>query len=164
MTQGVNGRMTTKELHAEHWRYVCRMLSRYGVPWQDVEDMAQEVWVTVEQRIHTFDMEIHRSWRAWITGIVRRCSANYRRREGRAVPPVARPAPAIDKARSQRLLAKMDRAAEQKQLALVLALAEEHERLFGSLDRSTREGTRSRALNKLGQGARQKPESGSPSP
>ena len=75
--------MTTLDLHVQHWRYVRRILPRYGIPASDVPDVAQEVWITVHLRLHTYDPAIHRSWRAWITGIVRRCAANHRRSSGR---------------------------------------------------------------------------------
>lgn len=71
--------MTTHDLHARHWRYVRRILPRYGIPAGEVPDVAQEVWKTVHQRIGTYDPEKHKSWRAWITGILRRCAANHRR-------------------------------------------------------------------------------------
>lgn len=82
--------MATKDLHQEHWRYVRHLLLRLGVAGSDVSDVNQEVWVTVHHRQHTYDPQIHRSWRAWITGIARRCAANYRRarrrNEGEALP------------------------------------------------------------------------------
>lgn len=92
--------MTTIELHAAHWRYVRRLLPRYGVPTGDVEDVAQAVWATVHQRIDTYDPAVHRSWRAWITGIARRCAANHRRAEAGtgapSTPPELLPAPGLD--------------------------------------------------------------------
>lgn len=72
--------LTTQALYDEHWRYLLRLLPSFGI-WgrQAVCEVAQEVWLTVHRRVHSFDPAVHRTPRAWLTGITWRCAANYRR-------------------------------------------------------------------------------------
>lgn len=73
-------RARTAALYVAHWRYVRRLLPRYGIPPGAQRDLAQSIWMTVQERIASFDPAIHKSPRAWLTGIVRRCAANDRRK------------------------------------------------------------------------------------
>lgn len=71
-------RPTTEQLYAEHWQFVFQLLPTYGVFGQDQEDVAQTVWQNVHTQIGTYD-PVRQTPRAWVTGFVRRCAANYRR-------------------------------------------------------------------------------------
>ncbi len=73
-------RARTAALYSEHWRYVRQILPGYGIPLAAQKDLAQSIWMTVHERISTYDAAIHKTPRAWLTGIARRCAANYRRR------------------------------------------------------------------------------------
>jgi RNA polymerase sigma-70 factor, ECF subfamily len=97
MGRDVTARTETAQLHAQHWHHVHRMLPRYGIfDRQDVEDVSQEVWITVQCRLHTYDESVHHSPRAWITGIVRRKAANHRRARGRAAGALGTPESAAE--------------------------------------------------------------------
>lgn len=64
-------------LYAEHFQFVWRCLRGLGVSAPQLEDAAQDVFVVVHQRLHTF--EGHAALRSWIFGIVRRIAYRYRR-------------------------------------------------------------------------------------
>lgn len=68
-----------EELYAAHWRFVLQLLPNYGIPPDDHDDLAQQVWTTVHVRQASYQPERHKTPGAWLTGIVRRCSANHRR-------------------------------------------------------------------------------------
>lgn len=76
--------LTTAALYAAHWQYVYHLLPSYGIPlgrrWDAAQDLAQTVWLTVLERLPTYSPELHKTPRAWLTGIVRRCAANHRRK------------------------------------------------------------------------------------
>lgn len=55
------------EVYAAHFAYVWRTLLRLGVVDRDAEDLAQEVFVIVHRRLHTFDPA--RPVRPWLFGI-----------------------------------------------------------------------------------------------
>ena len=69
----------TAAFYADHWRYVRHLLPSYGIPAEALKDLSQTVWTTAHERITSYDAAIHKTPRAWLTGIVRRCAANYRR-------------------------------------------------------------------------------------
>lgn len=72
--------LMTQAIYTAHWRYVFRLLPGYGIrDREEARNVAQTVWMTVHMRIETYAAEIHRTPRAWLTGIVRRCAANHRR-------------------------------------------------------------------------------------
>jgi len=70
--------ITTEALYAEHWQFVFQLLASFGVFGHAQEDVAQAVWIQVHRQIGTYDPG-RQTPRAWITGFVRRCAANYRR-------------------------------------------------------------------------------------
>ncbi len=74
----------------EHAPFVWRALRRLGVRAPDVEDVCQEVFVTVHRRLRSF--EGRSSLRTWIYGICVRTAAEHRRRAGRR-PQEVRDAP-----------------------------------------------------------------------
>jgi RNA polymerase sigma-70 factor (ECF subfamily) len=65
-------------IHAAHARFVWTSLDRLGVRAADLEDMLQEVFVVVHQRLHTFDGSAQMT--TWLFGICLRVAAAYRRR------------------------------------------------------------------------------------
>lgn len=62
----------------EHARYVIRTLRHFGVKEADVEDVAQEVFVTVHRKLPEF--EGRSTLRTWLYGICLRVASDYRRR------------------------------------------------------------------------------------
>lgn len=64
-------------LFVEHARYVWRILRRMGVAERDVEDLCQDVFLTVYRKLA--DFAARSSSRTWIYGICLRLAANYRR-------------------------------------------------------------------------------------
>jgi RNA polymerase sigma-70 factor, ECF subfamily len=63
---------------AQHAGFVWRVLSRYGVPERDLEDLCQEVFVVVFKSLAQF--EGRSALKTWLYGICRRVAANYRKR------------------------------------------------------------------------------------
>jgi RNA polymerase sigma-70 factor, ECF subfamily len=68
----------TASLFHAHALFVWRVLRRLGVAEADVEDVCQDVFLTVHRRFEAF--EGRSSSRTWIYGICLRTAANYRRR------------------------------------------------------------------------------------
>jgi RNA polymerase sigma-70 factor, ECF subfamily len=100
---------------AELAPYVMRMLPRLGIAPSDIEDVCQEVFVTVHAKLPTF--EGRSAVRTWVYGICLRVASNhrdraYRRREQpRAELPVQSAAPRQERELSQqRTLVQLDAA------------------------------------------------------
>lgn len=72
------GRPDLAGIHAEHVDFVWATLQRLGVRAADLEDLTQEVFVVIHQRLHTF--EPGQPLPPWIFGICRRMAAAHRRR------------------------------------------------------------------------------------
>ena len=70
------------EIYREHHGYVINCLRRFGIRAADLEDVAQEVFLTVHDRLDDFDPRLA-SVRSWLYGICRRRAANERRRGAR---------------------------------------------------------------------------------
>lgn len=68
-------------VHHEHADFVWRSLQRLGVRDADIEDLLQEVFVVVHQRLHTFDGSSRMT--TWLFGICLRVASAYRRRAHR---------------------------------------------------------------------------------
>jgi RNA polymerase sigma-70 factor, ECF subfamily len=67
------------ELFRQHGRFVWRVVASYGVKPADVEDAAQEVFLTAHRLLQTTDWnEVNP--RSWLYSIARRVAANHRRR------------------------------------------------------------------------------------
>jgi RNA polymerase sigma-70 factor, ECF subfamily len=65
-----------------HWvRYVWLSLQRLGVNRSDLDDLAHDVFIVVQRRLHSFDPEA--PIRPWLFGICIKVAANYRRRAHR---------------------------------------------------------------------------------
>lgn len=69
--------MTFRELFDAEFNYVCRVLRRLGVREADMEDVAQELFVSVHRRFDELDPS--RKPRSWLFSFALRASANYRR-------------------------------------------------------------------------------------
>lgn len=61
-----------------HAAYVLGLLGRLGVPSADIEDVAQDVFVTIHQKLPGF--EGRSSLKTWVCGICLRKASEYRRR------------------------------------------------------------------------------------
>ena len=81
---------STAQVFEENGPYAWRVLRRLGVAEADVDDVCQEVFVTVHRRLAEF--EGRSSLRTWVYGICIRTAADYRKRV-RARPEVASEAP-----------------------------------------------------------------------
>lgn len=57
--------------------YVCQVLRRVGVRAEDLEDLAQEVFVTVYQKFRSYDRE--KPIRPWLLAFAVRAARNYQR-------------------------------------------------------------------------------------
>ena len=67
-----------RTLFDEHARYVIRALRHLGIPEADVEDVAQEVFITVHRKLPEF--EGRSSMRTWLYAICLRTASDHRRR------------------------------------------------------------------------------------
>jgi RNA polymerase sigma-70 factor (ECF subfamily) len=67
-----------RQLFEEHGSFVCRSLRRLGVPEADLDDMLQEVFLVVHQRLA--DYEERDRVRAWLYSICTRTAKAQRRR------------------------------------------------------------------------------------
>lgn len=67
-----------REFFAEHAPFVCRSLRRLGVPETDMDDMLQEVFMVVHQKLPKYQ-EVGRS-RSWLYSICRRLAQSQRRK------------------------------------------------------------------------------------
>ena len=65
-------------LFEAHFAYVYRSLLRMGVPDREAEDVAQDVFVVVHRRLHTYDPE--RPVKPWLFGIAHHLARDWRRR------------------------------------------------------------------------------------
>jgi RNA polymerase sigma-70 factor (ECF subfamily) len=70
------------ELFSQHLHFIWRVLSRHGIAAADVEDAAQEVFLTAHRRLSDFD-PARASPRTWLYAIAVRVAANHRRRAAR---------------------------------------------------------------------------------
>jgi RNA polymerase sigma-70 factor (ECF subfamily) len=71
---------TAAELDAifrDHGRYVWRCLRHLGVPDADADDVCQEVFITAQRKLSSF--EGRSSLRTWLYGIALRVASDYRR-------------------------------------------------------------------------------------
>jgi RNA polymerase sigma-70 factor, ECF subfamily len=67
-----------RAVYRAHARFVWLSLQRLGVQPSDLDDIAQDVFVVVHRRLHTFDQSARLT--TWLFGICMRVAANYRRR------------------------------------------------------------------------------------
>lgn len=71
-------RLDLSAIYGDHAELVWRSLQRFGVRDHDLEDLLQEVFVIVHQKLHTFDAAAPLP--PWLFGICRRVAARHRRR------------------------------------------------------------------------------------
>lgn len=134
------------EVYAAHFAFVWRMLRRRGVRADRLDDVVQDVFLVVAQRLPTFDAK-RAHLRSWVYGIAANVVSNERRRwrrkdqpllplstEGdsassiaaRLASPNTGPAQALEEAEAFRLAAQLlDSIPEERREVLVLADLEE---------------------------------------
>jgi RNA polymerase sigma-70 factor (ECF subfamily) len=84
----------------EYFDYVWHTLSRLGIHHEDLEDLAQDVFLKVYARLDDYDPA--RPMRAWLFGFAYRVAADYRRlarhrfEVSRAAPEPADPGHSVD--------------------------------------------------------------------
>ena len=102
--------LTTSEVFREHAPYAWRVLRRLGVAEGDVDDVCQEVFVTVHRRLHSF--EGRSALRTWVYGICLRVASDYRKRVRRAREVVTDLAaePAVDPRQEEAMSLRQARA------------------------------------------------------
>jgi RNA polymerase sigma-70 factor (ECF subfamily) len=73
----VSARPTFRDVYDQHFTYVWNCVRRLGISSQDLEDVVQEVFEDVFQKLPTFDPD--RSIRPWLFGVALRTVLNHRR-------------------------------------------------------------------------------------
>lgn len=73
---------TLRAIYEEHFDYVWRLLVAFGVPADDREDAAHDVFIVVERKLPSHDGSS--AITTWLYGIVWRVAANARRASGRS--------------------------------------------------------------------------------
>ena len=73
--------LDASEVYSAHADFVWATLQRLGVRPPDLDDVLQEVFVVVHQRLHTFDHSSKVT--TWLFGICLRTASDYRRRAWR---------------------------------------------------------------------------------
>jgi len=107
---------TIREIFDEHASFVWRTLRHLGVHDADIEDVCQEVFVTVHRKLAGF--EWRSTLRTWLYGICLRVASDYRRRAHvRRELPVAEPAAGAQAATQLEDLARVQ---ARKQLLAIL--------------------------------------------
>src|SRR5689334_24605595 len=71
-------RLTSRQVFDDHAAYVFRVLRYLGVRDADIQDVCQEVFITVHRKIDSF--EGRSSLRTWLYRISQRAASDYRRR------------------------------------------------------------------------------------
>ncbi len=107
--------------------HVWRTLRRFGVESRHIEDVAQEVFVTVHRRLPTYDPSL--PIRPWVTGISVKIAANHRARastrrevvedEIEAEDAALSTDELLDRARAQRLVQRALQALDDKSRPVV---------------------------------------------
>lgn len=70
--------LTIRTIYEKHGRFVWLSLQRLGVRHADLDDLAHDVFVVAQRRLHSFDGSSRMT--TWLFGICMRVAANYRRR------------------------------------------------------------------------------------
>ncbi len=66
------------ELYREHFAFVWRSARYLGVPYGELDDVAQDVFIVLQRKLADYDGRV--SVRGWMYGFVRRVVADHRRR------------------------------------------------------------------------------------
>jgi RNA polymerase sigma-70 factor (ECF subfamily) len=69
-----------QEVYASYFGFVWRTAANRGIPRAALDDVAQEVFIVVDRKLHEF--EGRASLRTWIAAIVRRVVADYIKKRG----------------------------------------------------------------------------------
>jgi RNA polymerase sigma-70 factor (ECF subfamily) len=103
-------RLTTAEVFHENAPFAWRVLRRLGVAERDVDDVCQEVFVTVHRRLGEF--EGRSSVRTWVYAICVRTASDYRKRARmrREVAAEVPPEPAVGPDQEHELSLRQARA------------------------------------------------------
>jgi len=118
------------DVYANHVGFVWRVLRACGVPAEQLEDAAQDVFVVVHRRLR--DFEGRSSITTWLFAITRKVAARHRRRTPAQEPPpsehVAASDPFDQVARSEAartIAAALDRLDEDKRIVFALVELEQ---------------------------------------
>jgi RNA polymerase sigma-70 factor (ECF subfamily) len=116
--------LTATDVYSAHADFVWASLQRLGVRPHDLDDVLQEVFVIVHQRLHTFDHSSKLT--TWLFGVCLRAAADYRRRAWRRreqvgdepveEPPRADHATPEDAAVGQQSRARLDKILDELDL------------------------------------------------
>ncbi len=122
-------RPSLRELFREHLDYVWRIARVFGMSPDTADDVAQEVFLIVHRRLHTF--HAGGSIRAWLFGITRNVVQHQRRAYARRErnlatveppPPVAAPEASVELHQAAALMQEfLDRLDFDKRIVLLLA-------------------------------------------
>jgi len=115
------------QLFEEHFGFVCRSLLRLGVREADMEDIAQELFLTVHRALPESDRS--RPLKPWLFGFAVRYASNYRRlswHRGRELDDVPVSPKLHDKLAAKRtVLGALERLDFDKRVVLVMHDLEE---------------------------------------
>jgi RNA polymerase sigma-70 factor (ECF subfamily) len=127
---------TLEEIYQAHFDFVYRLAARLGGPHVDAEDAAQEVFLVVSRRLHTFDGTSLVT--TWLYGITLNVTRSLRRRnrlrhfferDEAHAPPVDPPLVSVDRAElleAHRIANQiLDKMAPKKREVFILAEFEE---------------------------------------
>jgi RNA polymerase sigma-70 factor, ECF subfamily len=67
-----------EQLYREHFSFVWRSARFLGVPQSEVDDVVQEVFITLQRKLAEYDGRV--APRTWMYGFIRRVVADHRRR------------------------------------------------------------------------------------
>ena len=82
---GPGAELTLRQLHVDYFDFTLTTLRHLGVPLQSMDDVAQDVWLTVHRQLARF--EGRSTARTWLFGIVLNTVRNLRRSLRRHPPP-----------------------------------------------------------------------------
>lgn len=82
---GPGAELTLHQLHVDYFDFTWSSLRHLGVPLESMEDVAQDVWLTVHRQLARF--EGRSTARTWLFGIVLNTVRNLRRSLRRHPPP-----------------------------------------------------------------------------
>ncbi|MBK8170570.1 MAG: RNA polymerase sigma factor [Sandaracinaceae bacterium] len=77
MSTNASDGVSFEALFESEFSYVCRTLRRLGVKEADLDDLAQEVFITVHRHLHEYDSS--RPLKPWLFSFAFGTAANYRR-------------------------------------------------------------------------------------
>ena len=112
------------QIFEQHTPFLWRALHNLGVPSLEVQDLCQEIMITVHRRLPTFDGV---SLRGWLYGICVRVASDYRR-SARVRREIVSESPP-DAASSTDLVESIDRGREVRLLLDALARLDEPKRV-----------------------------------